>query len=83
MSEVLSLNREPIRASIRVDPMVIDILEQVLDAARHGGIMAAAIVFVRPDATARSFVSAPDGGGHHLVAACKYLKQDIIARTDN
>ena len=83
MSEVLSLNRERIRASIPANPVVIDILEQVLDAARHERIMAAAIVFVRPDATVRSFVTAPHGGGDHLVAACEYLKQDIIAETDN
>ena len=77
------LNRALIRASIRANPVVIDILHQVLDAARHGKIMAAAIVLVRPDATIHSCVSAPRGGGHHLVAACKYLKQDIIAETDN
>jgi hypothetical protein len=63
--------------------VVIDILEQVLDAARRGGIMAAATVLVRPDGTIRSCVSSSNGGGHHLVAACKYLKQDIIAETDN
>jgi hypothetical protein len=77
------LNRASLRASIRANPVVIDILHQVLDAARHGKIMAAAIVLVRPDATIHSCVSAPRGGGHHLVAACKYLKQDIIAETDN
>ena len=83
MSEVLSLNRAALRASIRANPVVIDILHQVLDAARHERIMAAAIVLVRPDATIRSCVSAPHGGGHHIVAACKYLKQDVIAQTDN
>ncbi len=83
MSEVLSLNRERIRASIRTDPVVIDILEQVLDEARRGEIIAAAIALVRPDATICSCVSAPYGGGHHLVAACNYLKQDVIAQTDN
>ena len=77
------LNRALVRASIRVDPVVLDILEQVLDAARRGRIMAAATVMVRPDGTVGSCVSSSDGGGHHLVAACKYLKQDIIARTDN
>ena len=82
MSETV-LNRASLRASIRANPVVIDILHQVLDAARHGKIMAAAIVLVRPDATIHSCVSAPRGGGHHLVAACKYLKQDIIAETDN
>jgi hypothetical protein len=82
MSETV-LNRASLRASIRANPVVIDILHQVLDAARHGKIMAAAIVLVRPDATIHSCVSAPRGGGHHIVAACKYLKQDIIAETDN
>ena len=77
------LNRASLRASIRANPVVIDILEQVLDSARRGGILAAATVLVRPDATIHSCVSAPRGGGHHLVAACKYLKQDIIAETDN
>jgi hypothetical protein len=83
MSEALSLDRKRIRASIRVDPVVIDILEQVLDEARRGEIIAAAIALVRPDTTIRSCVSGPYGGGHHLVAACNYLKQDLIARTDN
>jgi hypothetical protein len=77
------LNRALVRGSIRADPVVIDILEQVLDAARRGRIMAAATVLVRPDGTISSCVSSSNGGGHHLVAACKYLKQDIIARTDN
>jgi hypothetical protein len=45
--------------------------------------MAAATVLVRPDGTMRSCVSSSNGGGHRLVAACKYLKQDIIAQTDN
>ncbi len=83
MSEVMSLNRERIRSSIRADPVVIDILEQVLDEARRGEIVAAAIALVRPDATICSCVSAPYGGGHHLVAACNYLKRDVIAQTDN
>jgi len=65
------------------DVVVIDILEQVLDEARRGEIIAAAIALVRPDATICSCVSAPYGGGHHLVAACNYLKQDVIAQTDN
>jgi hypothetical protein len=78
-----ALNRALVRGSIRADPVVIDILEQVLDAARRGRIMAAATVLVRPDGTMRSCVSSLNGGGHRLVAACKYLKQDIIAQTDN
>jgi hypothetical protein len=77
------LNRALVRASIRVDPVVIDILEQVLDAARRGGILAAATVRVRPDGTIHSCVSSSNGGGRHLPAACKYPKQDIIAQTDN
>jgi len=83
MSDVLSLNRERIRASIRVEPDVIEILEEFLNEAPRGAILAAAIALVRPDGTIRSCVSAPDGGRHYLVAACNYLKQDIIAQTDN
>jgi hypothetical protein len=81
--KVLSLGREAIRASVRVEPGVIEILEDFLDEARHGEIIASAIVLVRPNETICSAISAPHGGRHHLVAACEYLKRDIIAETDN
>jgi undecaprenyl pyrophosphate synthase len=85
--KVLSLNREAIRPSVRTsvsaEAGVIKILEQLLDEARGGEAIAGAIVLVRPDATICSAISAPHGGRHHLVAACDYLKQDIIAETDN
>ena len=77
------LDREAIPASIRVEPQVIKILEDFLDEARRGGAIAGAIMLVRPNATICSAVSAPHGGRHHLVAACDYLKRDIIAETDN
>ena len=80
---VLSLGREAIRASIRVEPQVIKILEDFLDEARRGGAIAGAVVLVRPSATICSAVSAPHGDWRHLVAACDYLKRDIIAETDN
>ena len=82
-AKVLSLSREAIRASVRVEPDVIKILEDFLDQARRGETIAGAIVLVRPNATICSAISAPHGGRHHLVAACNYLKQDIIAETDN
>jgi hypothetical protein len=82
-AKVLSLDRKEIRASVRVEPGVIKILEEILDEARCGEIIAGAIVLVRPNATICSAISAPNGGRHHLVAACNYLKQDIIAETDN
>jgi hypothetical protein len=81
--KVLSLNRAAIQASVRVEPEVIKILEDFLDEARRGEIIAGAIVLVRPNATICSAISAPHGGRHHLVAACNYLKQDIIAETDS
>jgi hypothetical protein len=81
--KVLSLNRERIRASVRVEPGVIKILEDFLSEARRGEPIAGAIVLVRPNATICSAISAPHGGRHYLVAACDYLKQDIIAETDN
>jgi len=81
--KVLNLNREGIRASVRVDPGVIKILEDFLDEARHAETIAGAIVLVRPHETICSATSAPHGGRHHLVAACNYLKRDIIAETDN
>ena len=81
--KVVSLGREGIRASVQVDPGVIKILEDFLDQARAGEAIAGAIVLVRPNATICSAISAPHGGRHHLVAACDYLKQDIIAETDN
>ena len=82
-AKVLSLSREGIRASVRVEPDVIKILEDFLDQARRGETIAGAIVLVRPNATICSAISAPHGGRRHLVAACNYLKQDIIAETDN
>ncbi len=83
-ANVLSLSREATRASVRGEPGVINILEDFLDEARRGGeAIAGAIVLVRPNATICSAISAPHGGTHHLVAACDYLKQDIIAETDN
>ena len=82
-AEVLSLSREGIRASVRVEPEVIKSLENFLDEARRGETIAGAIVLVRPNVTICTAISAPNGGRHHLVAACNYLKQDIIAETDN
>jgi hypothetical protein len=85
--KALSLNHEEIqpaiRASVRVEPGVIKILEDVLAEARGGETIAGAIVLVRPNGTICSAISAPHGGRHHLVAACNYLKRDIIAETDN
>jgi hypothetical protein len=82
-AEVLSLSREAIRPSVRVEPDVIKILEDFLGEVRRGETIAGAIVLVRRNATICSAISAPHGGRHHLVAACDYLKQDIIAETDN
>jgi hypothetical protein len=81
--KTLTLDREGIRPSVRVEPGVIEILEDLLDEARRGETIAGAIVLVRSDETICSAISAPHGGRHHLVAACDYLKQDIIAETDN
>lgn len=82
-AKVLGLSREAIRTSVRVEPDVIEILEDFLDQARRGESIAGAIVLVRPNETICSAISAPHGGRHHLVAACNYLKRDIIAETDN
>ena len=81
--KVLSLGREAIRASVRVEPGVIKMLEDFLSEARHGETIVGAIVLVRPNETICSAISAPHGSRHHLVAACDYLKRDIIAETDN
>jgi hypothetical protein len=82
-AKVLSLSRPAIQASVRVEPRVIEALEDLLDEARRGETIAGAIVLVRPNGTICSAISAPHGGRHHLVAACNYLKRDIIAETDN
>jgi hypothetical protein len=82
-TEVLTPSRDGIRASVRVEPQVIKILEDFLDEARRGEAIAGALVLVRPNATICSAISAQHGGRGHLVAACDYLKQDIIAETDN
>jgi hypothetical protein len=72
------------RATNGAEPKVIKILEEALNEARRGEIIAAAIVFARPNEDKCSGVSAAPGGDmHYLVAACDYLKRDIIAETDN
>jgi hypothetical protein len=72
------------RATRGVDPKVIKILEEAVNEARRGEIIAAAIVFARPNEDKCSAVSAVPGGNmHYLVAACDYLKRDIIAETGN
>ena len=72
------------RATNGVEPEVIKILEEALSEARRGEIIAAAIVFARPNEDKCSGVTAtPAGDMHYLVAACDYLKRDIIAKTDN
>ena len=68
---------------VRVEPGVIKVLEDFLSEARHGETIAGAIVLVRPNETICSAISASHGSRHHLVAACDYLKRDIIAETDN
>jgi hypothetical protein len=80
----LSRNGGGGRATNGVEPEVIKILEEALNEARRGQIIAAAIVFARPNENKCSGVSAAPGGDmHYLVAACDYLKRDIIAKTDN
>ena len=81
--KTLTLDREGIRPSVRVEPGVIEVLEDFLDEARDREIIAGAIVLVRANETICSAISAPRGARRHLVAACNYLKQDIIAETDN
>jgi hypothetical protein len=80
----LSRNGGRGRATNGGKPGVIKILEEALNEARRGEIIAAAIVFARPNEDKCSGVSAAPGGDmHYLVAACDYLKRDIIAGTDN
>ena len=80
----LSRNGGGGRAANGVEPKVIKILEAALNEARRGEIIAAAIVFARPNEDKCSGVSAAAAGDmHYLVAACDYLKRDIIAKTDN
>jgi hypothetical protein len=72
------------RATNGVEPKVLKILEEALNEARRGEIIAAAIVFARPDEDKCHGVSAARGGDmRYLVAACDYLENDIIAETDN
>jgi hypothetical protein len=80
----LSRNGGGGRTTNGVEPKVIKILEEALSEARRGEIIAAAIVFARPNEDKCSGVSAAPGGDmHYLVAACDHLKRDIIAETDN
>lgn len=79
----LSRNGGGGRAANGAEPEVIKILKDALNEARRGEIIAAAIVFARPNEDKCSSVSAAPGGDmHYLVAACDYLKRDIIAATD-
>ncbi len=72
------------RASNGAEPEVIKMLEDALDQARRAEIVAAALVFARPNEDKCSGVSAPPRvGRRYLAAACDYLKRDIIAETDN
>jgi len=72
------------RASNGAEPELIKMLEEALDQARRGEIIAAAIVFARPNEDRCSGVSAPPRAGRrYLAAACDYLKRDVIAETDN
>jgi hypothetical protein len=72
------------RAANGVEPKVIKLLVKALNEARRGEIIAAAIVFARPNEDKCCGVSAaPAGDMHYLAAACDYLKRDIIAETDN
>jgi hypothetical protein len=84
---VLSLNREGIQASVRTsvcaEAGVIEILEELLEEARGGETIAGAIILARPNGTICTAIGAPHGGRDYLVAACHYLKQDLIAETDN
>jgi hypothetical protein len=83
VSPALSRNGAPGRAANGAKPEVIKILQDALNEARRGEIIAAAIVFARPNEDKCSSVSATPGGDkHYLVAACDYLKRDIIAATD-
>ena len=80
----LSRNGGRGRATNGVGPELIKILEKALNEARRGEIIAAAIVYARPNEDKCSGVSAAAAGDmHYLVAACDYLKRDIIAETDN
>lgn len=80
----LSRNGAAGRATNGVKPEVINILEEALDEARRGEIVAAALVFARPNEDRCSAVSAtPAGDMLYLVAACDCLKRDLIAATDN
>ena len=80
----LSRTGEGGRDANGAEPKVIKILEDALSEARRGEIIAAAIVFARPNEDKCSGVSAsPAGDMHYLVAACDYLKRDIVAKTDN
>jgi hypothetical protein len=76
----LSENGEGGRAENGVVPKVIKILEDALNEARRGEIIAPAIVFARPNEDKCCGVSAAPGGDmHYLVAACDHLKRGIIA----
>jgi hypothetical protein len=91
LSDEIKLSRRSVqsrngggRPSNGAEPEVIKMLEDALDQARRAEIIAAAIVFARPNEDKCSGVSAPPRAGRrYLVAACDYLKRDVIAETDN
>ena len=91
LSDEIKLSRRSVqsrngggRASNGAEPEVIKMLEDALDRACRGEIIAAAIVFARPNEDRCFGVSAPPRvGRRYLATACDYLKRDIIAETDN
>jgi hypothetical protein len=83
-SSVQTRNGGGVGRTWKVEPEVIRILKRALDQARRGEIIAAPIVFARPNEDKCAGVSAPlRAGRRYLVAACDYLKRDIIAETDD
>jgi len=91
LSDEIKLSRRSVqsgngrgRASNGRKPEVIKLLGDALDPARRAEIIAAAIVFARPNEDRCFGVSAPPPvGRRYLATACDYLKRDIIAETDN
>jgi hypothetical protein len=78
VSRVVGLTGNPIVDESGAYTDIVNRLENFLEMAKRGEIIAFALAVVAPNN--HILTASEDGGGnrHFLVAACEYLKNDII-----
>lgn len=78
MSKVVTIDGRKPPTETGADPEVIEILEQYLDKARSGDILAIGILSVHRNDHVFT-VSRGRNKRHVLIACCEYLKHDLCA----